>query len=323
MALPLIITSGRYKQSDGDIEIPGTIVTIDSDNAGAGANVDIVANQGSDNNGTIRYNATTNQWEISNDGGTFQSIAGGSNTDTYDRSAVFSVPEGNATLTEANVGIAISAGSVIGLGIICDDAVTAGTITVTVKVGGVSGLVAVLNTTDTTKQSATASSGTYTVASQDQITIEVVTAGGYTNAATAATNLDVRLTVINDASSSSSTASGTLDTAYNGGRTVTVDAGAVILDADIADTSEALTITRQPGSSAAAVGMSITMGSNATGDGLVVTHSGSGGWVFRSRWARVRPVLRSDASVRLGRRRTRSQTQQPLRRIVLWEMFTR
>ena len=58
----------------GALDINGTIFTLDADNAGAGADVDIVANQGTDSDGTLRYNATLNQWELSNDGGTFQAI---------------------------------------------------------------------------------------------------------------------------------------------------------------------------------------------------------------------------------------------------------
>jgi len=52
----------------------GTILTLDADNTGVGANVDIVANQGSDTDGTLRYNATDNLWQISNNGGTFFDI---------------------------------------------------------------------------------------------------------------------------------------------------------------------------------------------------------------------------------------------------------
>lgn len=65
-------------QIGADANIHGNIATLDSDNAGAGANVDIVANQGTDNDGTLRYNAATNQWELSNDGGVFNKIISGS-----------------------------------------------------------------------------------------------------------------------------------------------------------------------------------------------------------------------------------------------------
>jgi hypothetical protein len=59
---------------DGNLEQNGNAFTIDADNAGAGANVDFVANQGSDLDGVLRYNATTNQWELSNDGGAFSKV---------------------------------------------------------------------------------------------------------------------------------------------------------------------------------------------------------------------------------------------------------
>jgi len=70
--------------------------------------------------------------------------------------------------------------------------------------------------------------------------------------------------------------SGSLDDAYNNGSTVTVDSGAVVLSADTVDTSDALTITREPASSAAAVGVSLTMGVNATGVGFRIDNNGSG-----------------------------------------------
>ncbi len=55
----------------------GTIFTLDEDNAGAGVNLDLVANQGSGNDGTIRYNAANTRWEISNNGSaTFNAIQG-------------------------------------------------------------------------------------------------------------------------------------------------------------------------------------------------------------------------------------------------------
>ncbi|MBU1938297.1 hypothetical protein KKA04_01045 [Patescibacteria group bacterium] len=62
---------------NGDISQNGNILTMDTDNVGVGADVDIVANQGADNDGTLRYNATTNRWEISNDAGAFNKIIAG------------------------------------------------------------------------------------------------------------------------------------------------------------------------------------------------------------------------------------------------------
>jgi hypothetical protein len=54
-----------------------TTFTIDQDNAGAGANVSLIANQGSDSDGVLRYNSTTNEWELSNNGGAYSPIATG------------------------------------------------------------------------------------------------------------------------------------------------------------------------------------------------------------------------------------------------------
>lgn len=73
-------TNTRFNLSDdlrvgGVLEASGTSVTLDADNAGAGANVSLVAEQGTDNNGELRYNATNNEWEISNDGGAFNAVS--------------------------------------------------------------------------------------------------------------------------------------------------------------------------------------------------------------------------------------------------------
>jgi len=75
---------------NGDLEVQnaikqdGNIFTLDSDNTGVGANVDIVAEQGSDSDGTLRYNATTNKWEISNDGGSYYSVSTSNDLTTLD-----------------------------------------------------------------------------------------------------------------------------------------------------------------------------------------------------------------------------------------------
>ena len=72
-----------------------------------------------------------------------------------------------------------------------------------------------------------------------------------------------------------------LDSAYDGGATITVDAGPVTLDADVADATAALAVTREPGAGAASVGLSVVMGANATGDAVTVAHNGSG-FAFRA-----------------------------------------
>ena len=75
-------TNTRFNLSNtlrvtGNLEQDGSVMTIDADNVGVGTNIDIVANQGTDNNGTLRYNSTTNKWELSNDGTGFSPIVTG------------------------------------------------------------------------------------------------------------------------------------------------------------------------------------------------------------------------------------------------------
>ena len=60
--------------------------TIDSHNEGAGNNIDIIANQGTDPDGILRYKPGTDEWRMSNDGGiTFLTIGNtkGTPKETY------------------------------------------------------------------------------------------------------------------------------------------------------------------------------------------------------------------------------------------------
>lgn len=61
--------------TEGNIEMGGQIFTGDYDNSGAGNDFSIISNQGSDNDGGIKYNSTLNYWELSNDGGAYKKIA--------------------------------------------------------------------------------------------------------------------------------------------------------------------------------------------------------------------------------------------------------
>lgn len=72
-------TNNRFDLSDslrvgGNIESGGTIFTLDADNSGAGSNIEIRANQGTDNDGSLRYNSGENLWEFSNNGNSFTPI---------------------------------------------------------------------------------------------------------------------------------------------------------------------------------------------------------------------------------------------------------
>lgn len=64
----------------GNLQVNGNTFTMDADNTGAGQNVSLVAHQGTNGDGTLRYNATTKQWEISNNGGTYAPLASGYTT---------------------------------------------------------------------------------------------------------------------------------------------------------------------------------------------------------------------------------------------------
>lgn len=73
-----------------------------------------------------------------------------------------------------------------------------------------------------------------------------------------------------------SSAAATLDGAYNGGIAITVDAGAVALSNTAADNNGVLTITKNPVGAQSGAGLTITMGGQATGAGLVFVNTGSG-----------------------------------------------
>jgi len=76
----LYVNGGLEVQND--IDQDGNTFTLDADNTGAGANVSIVAEQGSDSDGVLRYNATTNEWEISNDGGSYYAVSTSNDIDS-------------------------------------------------------------------------------------------------------------------------------------------------------------------------------------------------------------------------------------------------
>ncbi len=99
-----------------NITIPHTnsaTFTLDNDNTGAGANVSIVAEQGTDLNGALRYNATTNLWELSNNGGGYVPLAGwhGSQTRIKLTPADFQPDDADDNMTMLTSGAYTSASS--------------------------------------------------------------------------------------------------------------------------------------------------------------------------------------------------------------------
>jgi len=77
-----VVKMEGIKGDKGDQGLPGSAglgtnevsFTLDQDNAGAGANVDIIANQGTDLDGTLRYDATNNRWQINNNNAGFNDL---------------------------------------------------------------------------------------------------------------------------------------------------------------------------------------------------------------------------------------------------------
>ncbi|MDF2379569.1 MAG: hypothetical protein P1V18_05130 [Candidatus Gracilibacteria bacterium] len=93
-----------------DGEIPGEVVLrFDADNGSTGENARIIAEQGTDSDGELRYNASTNQWELSNDGGVFAAIATGAGLVTSDLAAVQARRTTDYVLTNAFVDITFDA----------------------------------------------------------------------------------------------------------------------------------------------------------------------------------------------------------------------
>lgn len=109
--------------------------------------------------------------------------------DTYEREATFGVPNG-AFSGEATLGRVMIGGSIFGISAEVTEAITAGTLTVSVKVNSVVKITVQLNSTDSIIKQLVTSPGTYIVGIGDQVTVEVTGAGLVTGS-----GLDVGLTV--------------------------------------------------------------------------------------------------------------------------------
>lgn len=98
---------------------------------------------------------------------------------TQSQSAVALTALGSSVLTGLP---AIRAGSVVGIGVTCESARTAGTLTVDATIGGtVTGLQAVLNATNTTTAVATQAKDTDAVAAGNLIGVKVTTSSDWDN----------------------------------------------------------------------------------------------------------------------------------------------
>lgn len=97
----------------------------------------------------------------------------GSTTDTYERSATFSIPDLSSTPQEATLGRTSYGGSLIALSLELTEAVVSGSITVTIKRDGTPTLIAVLDVSNPTSIQTIATTSTWPVSSDSAITVLV------------------------------------------------------------------------------------------------------------------------------------------------------
>lgn len=116
--------------------------------------------------------------------------------DSYERRIEGAVAIGTAT-TEQTTGHSVYGGSVVGLSVRVEEAVTAGTVTVNLKVDGSTTLSAVLDTSNPTSRRVVAAQGEHTFAADKNISVEVV-ASGYSNAAVQASGITAVAHLTND-----------------------------------------------------------------------------------------------------------------------------
>jgi hypothetical protein len=124
----------------------------------------------------------------------FNLTGGGSTTNTYERTATFGVPEGNST-QEATLGRIVYAGSLVAVGAELTRPRTAGTVTVNVKVNGVTKMSVVLDASFPVARQSTVAGGTHPVNSNDTLSVEVVGAS-YANADSLTSGLTVTVALV-------------------------------------------------------------------------------------------------------------------------------
>jgi hypothetical protein len=116
----------------------------------------------------------------------------------YERMAMETVDPGALVTTERTVGHSIYGGSLVGVSLRVEDAVTAGDITVNVKLDGVTALTAVLDTTNSTSRVVRAAVGTHKFAADKNISVEFVPSA-YDNAGSLASAVTAQVHLTNDA----------------------------------------------------------------------------------------------------------------------------
>jgi hypothetical protein len=115
---------------------------------------------------------------------------------TYERNVEAVVAQGTAAEVEYTTGHATYAGCVVGVGVSLNDVVTAGTITVNVKVAGATKLTAVLDTTNTTFARDLKNVSVAGVTLGDEIIVGIATSG-LTTTGGASPGITVNTTLVN------------------------------------------------------------------------------------------------------------------------------
>jgi len=115
---------------------------------------------------------------------------------SYERLVTALVDPGALATTEQTTGAIAFGGSLLGFSARLEDAVTAGTIAVNVKVNGVTKLTDTLSTTQTTFIRAAAGVGTYPVVAGDNVSVEIVPTS-YTNSGSVVSGITVNVMFIN------------------------------------------------------------------------------------------------------------------------------
>jgi len=116
---------------------------------------------------------------------------------TYERRVEGAVEVGSLT-TEQTTGHTAFGGSVVGLTARIEEAVTAGTVTVNLKVDGATTLSTVLDTTNATSNRAIAAVGDHSFLADKNVSVEIV-ASSYDNAGSITSGITVVATLINEA----------------------------------------------------------------------------------------------------------------------------
>lgn len=168
---------------------------------------------------------------------------------TYERNVEATVAQGTNGETEYTTGHATFQGSAIGVSASLNDTVTAGSITINLKVGGVTVLTATLDTTNTAFHRDIDPVGTHAVAPGDEIVVGIATTG-LTTTGGGTPGITVNSTLVNDALVASTT--GYLDTSNTytkaqGSAMVTlVDGASVAVDASLSNSFQ-LTLSGSTG----------------------------------------------------------------------------